>query len=146
MKKILLLVLALVIATFAYCDITPDSESIWSVGTASNGAQLDSDANLVVTGDVTATTLIRTYDTITSTNTVVVYGVSASTGVFSGLVTSSSMTVTNLLTCDTAKFAVDLDTTSTPSATGIIGITSTFAVYVSSSTGAGGWELIGSQS
>lgn len=46
----------------------------------------------------------------------------------------------------TLYFKVNLDTTTTPSSTGIIGLNSNFKMYVSTSTNAGGWELIGSQS
>lgn len=59
---------------------------------------------------------------------------------------SSSATITNTLSTKVIDFAVNLDTTTAPSSTGIVGLTSNFKMYVSTGTSAGQWELIGSQS
>jgi len=73
---------------------------------------------------------------------------SISAGAASGFLTvaSSSATITNTLSAKVIDFAVNLDTTTAPSSTGIVGLTSTFKMYVSTATAAGSWELIGSQS
>lgn len=48
-------------------------------------------------------------------------------------------------TFDTVALTIDLDTTSSPLKAGIIGIDSSFDVYVSTGTGVSAWIKIGGQ-
>jgi hypothetical protein len=63
-----------------------------------------------------------------------------------GSITASTATITNTASVKVIDFAVNLDTTTAPSSTGIVGLTSGFKMYVSTGTAAGSWQLVGSQS
>ncbi|MFA5407857.1 MAG: hypothetical protein WC343_03700 [Bacilli bacterium] len=122
MKKFIIFLIILASIGVAYATITNVDGDKWFVGDTSTGAKVDADGNFLCTGYVSVSSA-----TITS-------------------LSISSMTVTNLSTVDTVRFAVDLDTATTPSSAGIIGINSSYDVYVSTGTGAEAWVLIGSQS
>jgi hypothetical protein len=106
----------------------------------------DMNQNVLTTSDVSFASA-----TITNTATAGTFTdgtASITAGAISGATTiaASSATITNTVQASVLRLAVDLDTASAPSATGIIGIDSFFDVYVSTGTGAGDWALVGSQS
>ena len=125
MKKhiILALSICILLGINLYAIDTNDPSHLFKVGNDTNGATIDNSGNFECTGSITNQDIETTY------------GVSAATGVFTGTVSA-----------DKVKFSVALDTSTAPSDTGIIAITSDFNVYVSTSTGVYGWVLVGSQS
>jgi hypothetical protein len=72
--------------------------------------------------------------------------VEVSTITVTNSISVSTITATGTINCKVIDYAVNLDTTTAPSSTGIVGLTSGFKMYVSTGTAAGSWQLVGSQS
>jgi hypothetical protein len=63
-----------------------------------------------------------------------------------GIDISTNTVITGNLNANMMQFTVDIDTTSTPSALGILGInTSDYALYISTGLTPGGWQRVGQQ-